>query len=113
MAVLTISKDGAVVVWRIDLNIAEAEHQLSDTSFYLPLDHDPTKEHQSLPTYIRKLHQFQNFQFAGSSCFFFTMDVSFLYMSIPNQDGLRALHFFLGKRPQQSSSITNLLSSEE
>eukprot|EP00061_Rhincodon_typus_P003061 g19183.t1 len=35
-------KGGAVVVWRTDLYIEEARHQLSDTSSYRPLDHDPT-----------------------------------------------------------------------
>eukprot|EP00061_Rhincodon_typus_P000479 g11839.t1 len=35
-------KGGAVVVWHTDLYLVEAERQLSDTSSYLPLDHDPT-----------------------------------------------------------------------
>ncbi|XP_072912335.1 uncharacterized protein [Hemitrygon akajei] len=44
-------KGGAVVVWRTDLYLAEAQRQLSDTSSYLPLDHDPTKEHQAIVSY--------------------------------------------------------------
>eukprot|EP00061_Rhincodon_typus_P014235 g41141.t1 len=38
----------AIVAWRSDLYIAEAECQLSDTYFYLPLDHGPTIEHQAI-----------------------------------------------------------------
>eukprot|EP00061_Rhincodon_typus_P006529 g27257.t1 len=41
-------KGGAVVVWRTDLYIAEAECQLSDTSSYLPLDHGCTMAHQDI-----------------------------------------------------------------
>eukprot|EP00061_Rhincodon_typus_P004862 g23616.t1 len=37
-------KIGAVVVWRTDVYI---QRQLSDTSSYLPLDHDPTMTHQT------------------------------------------------------------------
>eukprot|EP00061_Rhincodon_typus_P015902 g43841.t1 len=40
------NKNGAVVVWRTDLYILEAEHQLLDISSYIPLDHDPTIKHQ-------------------------------------------------------------------
>eukprot|EP00061_Rhincodon_typus_P008333 g30854.t1 len=59
---------------------------------------------QSLPTYICDssitLHQFQNFQFAGSSRILFTMDVQSLHVPIPHQEGLRALRFFLEQRPE-------------
>ena len=39
-------KGGAVVVWRRDLYIAEAERQLNNEMFYEKLDKDPTDEHQ-------------------------------------------------------------------
>eukprot|EP00061_Rhincodon_typus_P007856 g29962.t1 len=80
-------------------------------SSYLDLVFSPLV--QSLPAYIRDssdtLCQFQNFQFAGSSSALFTMDVQSLYMSIPHQDGLRALHFFQEQRPELSPSTTSLL----
>eukprot|EP00061_Rhincodon_typus_P006449 g27098.t1 len=41
-------KGDAIVVWRTDLYLAEAERQHSDTSSYLPLDHDPTMTHQAI-----------------------------------------------------------------
>eukprot|EP00061_Rhincodon_typus_P005786 g25723.t1 len=41
-------KRGAVVVWRTNLYIAEARHQLSDISSYHPLDHDPNPDHQNI-----------------------------------------------------------------
>ena len=41
-------KGGAIVVWRKDLYLAEAERQLSDESTYRRLDHDITDEHQDL-----------------------------------------------------------------
>eukprot|EP00061_Rhincodon_typus_P018889 g48260.t1 len=41
-------KGGAVVVRHTDLYIAEARHQLSDTSSYCPLDFDPTPDHQTI-----------------------------------------------------------------
>eukprot|EP00061_Rhincodon_typus_P013130 g39311.t1 len=37
------------------------------------------------------------------------MDVQSIYTSIPYQDGLRALHFFLKQRPEPSPSTTILL----
>eukprot|EP00061_Rhincodon_typus_P014996 g42423.t1 len=46
-------KGGAGVVQRTDLYIAEAEPQLSDTSSHLPVDCDPTMEHQA----IRKIEK--------------------------------------------------------
>eukprot|EP00061_Rhincodon_typus_P004951 g23806.t1 len=54
-------KGGAVVVWRADLYLAEAEHQLSGTSSYLSLDHDPTMTHQAIVSTtdgLRALHFF-------------------------------------------------------
>eukprot|EP00061_Rhincodon_typus_P006658 g27528.t1 len=41
-------KGGAVVVWRTDLYIAVADHQLSDLSSSLPLEHDPTLAHPAI-----------------------------------------------------------------
>eukprot|EP00061_Rhincodon_typus_P007767 g29781.t1 len=68
---------------------------------------------QTLPMFIRDssdtLCHFQNFQFAGSSDLLFTMDMQSLYMSVPHQDGLRALHFFLEQRPDQSPPTTTIL----
>ena len=39
-------KVGAVVVWRKDLYISEAERQLSDATAYTEVHHDPTEENQ-------------------------------------------------------------------
>ncbi|XP_064478103.1 uncharacterized protein LOC135391688 [Ornithodoros turicata] len=39
-------KGGAVVVWRRDLYVAEAERQLSNTRYYEKLDEDSTTQHQ-------------------------------------------------------------------
>lgn len=41
-------KGGAVTVWRKDLYIAEANRQLSDTSFYQHLDHDETDDNNNI-----------------------------------------------------------------
>eukprot|EP00061_Rhincodon_typus_P017061 g45590.t1 len=41
-------KGGAVVVWHTYLYIAEDRLQLSDTSSYQPLDHDPTPDNQNI-----------------------------------------------------------------
>eukprot|EP00061_Rhincodon_typus_P008981 g32083.t1 len=39
---------GTLVIWRTDLYITEAKRQLSDTSSYRPLDHDPTPDHENI-----------------------------------------------------------------
>ena len=39
-------KGGAVVAWRKDLYISEAERQLSDATAYTEVHHDPTEENQ-------------------------------------------------------------------
>ena len=39
-------KGGAIVVWRKDLYIAEAERQLSDETTYEHQEQDITKQHQ-------------------------------------------------------------------
>eukprot|EP00061_Rhincodon_typus_P001622 g15296.t1 len=41
-------KGDAVVIWRTDLFITEARSQLSDTSSYRSLEHDPTPDHQTI-----------------------------------------------------------------
>ncbi|XP_067885423.1 uncharacterized protein [Heterodontus francisci] len=47
IVIIPADKGDAIVVWRTDFYLAESERQLSDTSSYLPLDHDPTTEHQA------------------------------------------------------------------
>eukprot|EP00061_Rhincodon_typus_P017639 g46415.t1 len=44
----------------------------------------------------------------GSSHLLFTVDVQTLYMSIPYQDGVRALCFFLEERPEPFPSAATL-----
>ena len=39
-------KGGAVVIWRKDLYVSEAERQLSDATAYTGVHHDPTEENQ-------------------------------------------------------------------
>eukprot|EP00061_Rhincodon_typus_P012370 g38063.t1 len=51
------------------------------------------------------LRQFQNFQFVGPSCLLFTKDMQSLYTSIPHQEGLRALRFFLEPSPLTTSLL--------
>ncbi|XP_072163921.1 uncharacterized protein [Diadema setosum] len=41
-------KGGAVVVWRRDLYIAEAERQLNNPTFYEKVDRDPTSDHNQI-----------------------------------------------------------------
>jgi hypothetical protein len=41
-------KGGAVVVWRKDLYLAEANRQLADASFYHPIPKATTKEDNTL-----------------------------------------------------------------
>ncbi len=165
-------KGGAVVVWRKDLYITEAERQLNDRTFYESIQHDLTEKHhkevsktvksfiesedlpstashliqsnprtprfyllpkihkpgnpgrpivsacncpteqiskyldqlfapfvQSLPTYVKDtshaLRIFNNFVFTGRHKIIFTMDVKSLYTSIPHQDGLEAVKYFM------------------
>eukprot|EP00061_Rhincodon_typus_P012071 g37546.t1 len=181
LTIKPVDKGGAVVLWRTDLYIAKARHQLSDISSYRPLDHDPTPDHQNiisqtilnlitsgdlpptasnimfpnpalpisisfpkstnptapadplslpapaplnlsplistplsprqvqeLPTYFRDtthaLHLLQDFQFPRHQHLIFTMDIQSLYTCIPHMDGLKALRFFLSRRPDQSPS---------
>nr|XP_054757428.1 scavenger receptor cysteine-rich domain superfamily protein-like [Lytechinus pictus] len=39
-------KGGAIVLWKRDLYVEEGLRQLSDTTFYEEVDHDPTDDHQ-------------------------------------------------------------------
>eukprot|EP00061_Rhincodon_typus_P002078 g16556.t1 len=59
-----------------------------------------------LHTYVRDtthaIHLLQNIQFPGPQHVIFTMDVQSLYTYIPHADGLKALRFFLSRRPDQS-----------
>ncbi len=63
---------------------------------------------RNVPSYIKDtkhaLQIFQNIHFSGTHKFIFTMDVKSLYTVIPHHDGLRALKFFLDKRPVQEPS---------
>eukprot|EP00061_Rhincodon_typus_P006149 g26475.t1 len=81
-----------------DANKVEAKRQLSNTSSYLPLDHEPTMEHQSIVSAM----------FTGSSRLLFTMDMQSIYMDIPHQEGLRTLHIFLAQRPEPFPNTTTL-----
>eukprot|EP00061_Rhincodon_typus_P008697 g31542.t1 len=61
---------------------------------------------RELPTYIwdtthALLH---DFQFPGPQHLIFIMDIQSLYTCIPHVDGLKALRFFLSRRPNQSPS---------
>ncbi|XP_059503918.1 uncharacterized protein LOC125456606 [Stegostoma tigrinum] len=186
LIIKSADKGGEVVEWRTDLYIVEARHQLSDTSSYGSLDHDPTSKHQTiisqtihnlitsgdlpptacnlivpqpraarfyllpkihkpacpgrpivstcfcptklistyldsifsplvqeLRTYVcdttHTLHLLQNFQFPGSQHLIFTMDIQSLYTCIPHADGLKAVRFFLSRRPNQSASTDTLI----
>ena len=61
----------------------------------------PIVEH--LSTYVKDtnhaLNIFNNFNFNGSQPKIFTMDISALYTSIPNNDAILAVKHFLGRRP--------------
>eukprot|EP00061_Rhincodon_typus_P001370 g14610.t1 len=68
---------------------------------------------RQLPTYVcdttHALHLLENFQFPGPQHLIFTMDVQSLYSSIPHAEGLKALRFFLFRRPGQSPSIHTIV----
>ncbi len=115
-----------MVVWRADLHRDEAHRQLSDTATPLVsacgcptelissyLDHVMAPLLRNLPSYIKDtkhaLQIFQNIHFSGIHKFIFTMDVKSLYTVIPHHDGLRALKFFLNKRPVQGLSTSVLV----
>ena len=77
------------------------------------LDHVMAPLVRNLPSYIKDtkhaLQIFQHLNFQSSNKFLFTMDVKSLYTVIPHQDGLKALKFFLDKRPTQELSTTVLV----
>ena len=54
---------------------------------------------------------FHNIYFSGTHKFIFTMDVKSFYTVIPHHNGLRALKFFLDKRPilEPSTSVLDQL----
>jgi hypothetical protein len=68
---------------------------------------------KDLPSYIKDTKHafqiFQNIHFHGTHKFIFTIDVKSLYTVIPHHDGLRALKFFLDKRPNQGPSTAVLV----
>eukprot|EP00061_Rhincodon_typus_P013308 g39601.t1 len=68
---------------------------------------------QERPTYIQDtthaLHLLQDFQFPGPQNLIFTMDIQSLYTCIPHANGLKALHFILSCRPNQSPSTDILI----
>ena len=68
---------------------------------------------KDLPSYIKDtkhaLHILHNIHFHDTHKFIFTMDVKSLYTVIPHHDGLRALKFFLDKRPNQEPSTSVLV----
>ncbi len=77
------------------------------------LDHVMAPLVRNLPSYIKDtkhaLQIFQNIHFSGTHKFIFTMDVKSLYTVISHHDGLRALKFFLDKRPVQEPSTSVLV----
>ena len=68
---------------------------------------------KDLPSYIKDtkhaLQIFQNIRFNNTHKFIFTMDVKSLYTVIPHHYGLRALKFFLDKRPNKEPSTSVLV----
>ena len=70
---------------------------------------------QSLPTYIKDtketLQLLKNLNDSPTFVprFLFTVDVVSLYTSIPHADGLKALSFFLDRRPQSATPPTSTL----
>eukprot|EP00061_Rhincodon_typus_P004622 g23025.t1 len=110
------------MVWRIDLYIAEARHQLCDTSSYHPFSYDPTPDHQTIIS--ETIHNFVSSadlpptasnlsvpqpHTAPQKHLIFTMDIQSLYTCIPHVDDLKALRFFLSCRPNQSPSTDSLI----
>ena len=77
------------------------------------LDHVMVPLVKDLPSYIKDtkhaLQIFQNIRFNNSHKFIFTMDVESSYTVTPHHDGLRALKFFLDKRPNQEPSTSVLV----
>eukprot|EP00061_Rhincodon_typus_P001998 g16349.t1 len=68
---------------------------------------------QEVPTYIcdttLALHLLQNFRFPGPQHLIFTMAFQSLYTCIPHADGLKAVLFFLSRRPDQSPSTDTVI----
>lgn len=68
---------------------------------------------QYLPSFIKDtthaLQIFKGFHFRGSQRLLFSMDVCSLYTSIPHEEGLVALKYFLDQRREQSPSSATIL----
>ena len=68
---------------------------------------------KSLPSYIKDsnhaLEIFRNFNFSGENKIIFTMDITSLYIKIPNNEGLQALKYFFNQRPIKKPSSETLL----
>ena len=68
---------------------------------------------KSLPSYIKDtnhaLEIFRDFNFSGENKLIFTMDITFLYNVIPNNEGLQALRFFFDQRTIKEPSSETLL----
>eukprot|EP00061_Rhincodon_typus_P007693 g29649.t1 len=84
------------------------------TYFYLlPKIHKPNCPIQELPTYVRDtthaLHLLQNLRFPGPQHLIFTMDDQSLSTCIPHADSLKAVCFFLSRRPDQFPSTNTLI----
>ena len=62
-----VDKGGAVVVWRKDLYISEAERQLSDATAYAEVHHDPTEENQ-IEIYHTVKTMIKNFFLPSTAC---------------------------------------------
>lgn len=53
------------------------------------------------------------FHYNGEHCFIFTMDITFLYTAIPNNEGLLVLEYFLKRREIQDPPTDTLLRMAE
>ena len=67
---------------------------------------------KSLPLYIKDsnhaLEIFRNFNFSGENKIIFTMEITSLYTSIPNNEGLQALKYSFNQRPIKKPSSETL-----
>ena len=68
---------------------------------------------KSLSSHIKDrnhaLDIFRTFNFSGENKFIFTMDITSLYTVIPNNEGLRALKYFLNQRPVEKPNSETFL----
>ena len=73
---------------------------------------------KTLPSHTKDSQQaleiFRDFNIFGQKKLIFTMDITYLYTVIPNDEGLRALkHFFDHRTVEEPSSETLLRSAEQ